>query len=595
MLHKTLETVAAAALSGMMLAGALLAAPGMAGTPTGHAATWGYNVHGQLGDNSTADAKVPVAVDTTGALAGKTLTAISTGLHHTCAVADGRAHCWGFNGFGQLGDNGTADAKVPVAVDTTGVLAGKTLTAIGTGFEHSCAVADGAAYCWGENSNGQLGNNTAIGSTVPVAVDTTGVLNGRTVTAIDAGLAHTCAVADGRAYCWGYNGYGELGINSTIGSKVPVAVSTTGPLNGKAVTAISLGGHDTCAVADGTASCWGYNSSGQLGNNTTTDAKVPVPVNTTGPLNGRTVTAIAAGSIHTCAMAEGRASCWGYNGDGRLGNNSTTDSTVPVPVDNSGVLAGKTMTGISAGGFHTCAMAESNAYCWGDNYFGQLGDNSTTNIIVPMAVNTDGVLAGKGITAIATGGNHTAVLFAVAPQPPTAVFGVAGDGQVTVSWTAPADDGGSPIQTYTATAAPGGAACTTASTSCVVTGLTNGTGYTFTVTATNAVGTSAPSAPSGPVTPSAPAPPVQPTATVKGLRAKFHNGTVKITWKKVAGATSYRVRISKPGGKKYKAWNTTTKRVFKAKVKKGKKYRFQVAAVVPGGQGRISTIRFKGK
>jgi hypothetical protein len=374
-----------------------------------------------------------------------------------------------------------------------------------------------------------------------------------------------------------------------------VPVDTSGALAGKTVTEISAGDYRSCAVADGKASCWGDNDAGQLGNNTTTDAKVPVPVNTTGPLNGRTVTAIAAGSIHTCAMAEGRASCWGYNGDGRLGNNSTTDSTVPVPVDNSGVLAGKTMTGISAGGFHTCAMAESNAYCWGDNYFGQLGDNSTTNIIVPMAVNTDGVLAGKGITAIATGGNHTAVLFAVAPQPPTAVFGVAGDGQVTVSWTAPADDGGSPIQTYTATAAPGGAACTTASTSCVVTGLTNGTGYTFTVTATNAVGTSAPSAPSGPVTPSAPAPPVQPTATVKGLKAKFHNGTVKITWKKVAGATSYRVRISKPGGKKYKAWNTTTKRVFKAKVKKGKKYRFQVAAVVPGGQGRISTIRFKGK
>jgi hypothetical protein len=433
MLHKTLETVAAAALSGMMLAGALLAAPGMAGTPTGHAATWGYNVHGQLGDNSTAD------------------------------------------------------AKVPVAVDTTGVLAGKTLTAIGTGFEHSCAVADGAAYCWGENSNGQLGNNTAIGSTVPVAVDTTGVLNGRTVTAIDAGLAHTCAVADGRAYCWGYNGYGELGINSTIGSKVPVAVSTTGPLNGKAVTAISLGGHDTCAVADGTASCWGYNPSGQLGNDTTTDSTVPVPVNTTEVLNGRTVTAISAGS------------------------------------------------------------------------------------------------------------SHTAVLAVAAPKPPNGVIAVAGDGQATISWTPPADDGGSPVLEYVATATPGGATCATSGTTCAVTGLTNGTTYTFTVTARNTIGVSAPSAPSAPVTPTAPAPPVQPPAKVKGVRAKLRKGTVKITWRAAAGATSYGVRISKPGGKTFKAWKTTTKRVFKAKLRKGTKYRFQVAAVGTGGRGPVTTIRFKGK
>ena len=205
-------------------------------------------------------------------------------------------------------------------------------------------------------------------------------------------------------------------------------------------------------------------------------------------------------------------------------------------------------------------------------------------------MNTDGPLAGKTVTSIDAGVEHSAVLAAAAPQSPTAVAGVPGDGLVTVSWTPPVDDGGSPVLEYAVTAIPDGAVCVTAGLSCVVSGLANGTPYTFTVTARNAVGVSPPSAPSAPVTPKAAIP-----GKVAGVKAVAKKGKVKITWKKVAGASSYRVRISKPGGKKYQAWKTTTKRVFKAKVRKGKKYRFQVAAVGAGGRGPITTIRFKGK
>jgi hypothetical protein len=186
------------------------------------------------------------------------------------------------------------------------------------------------------------------------------------------------------------------------------------------------------------------------------------------------------------------------------------------------------------------------------------------------------------------------------------VAGVASDGRVTVSWNAPADDGGAVIEEYTATAAPGGATCTTGTISCTVTGLANGTAYTFTVTARNAIGVSPPSAPSAAVTPQAPTspppptqPPTQPSpqapAKVTGVKATVGKGSVKITWKPVTGATSYRARISEPGGKEYQAWKTTAKRVFKAKVKKGKKYRFQVRALGAGGLGPVTTLRFKGK
>ena len=194
-------------------------------------------------------------------LGGRTLTAISAGGNHTCAIADGKAYCWGWNDYGQLGNNTTNDSTAPVAVYTTRPLAGKTITAISAGQGHSCAVADGNAYCWGSNNIGQLGTGTTSSSSCSVPVDTSGELAGKTVTFISAGYDHTCVVADGKAYCWN-NSYGQLGNNSTTDSTVPVPVNTTRPLAGRTVTAISAWTFHTCTVADGNAYCWGSNNSG---------------------------------------------------------------------------------------------------------------------------------------------------------------------------------------------------------------------------------------------------------------------------------------------------------------------------------------------
>ncbi|MCL2451782.1 IPT/TIG domain-containing protein [Candidatus Saccharibacteria bacterium] len=359
----------------------------------GKAYCWGYNNRGQLGDGSTDDSPVPVAVDTTGVLGGKTVTAIADGASssHTCAIADGKAYCWGRNNRGQLGDGSTNDSLVPIAVDTTGVLGGKTVTAITAGRLYTCAVADGQAYCWGANDSGGLGDDSTDQSLVPVAVDTTGVLGGKTVTDITAGDNNTCAIADGKAYCWGNNWSGQLGDGSTDNSLIPVAVDTTGVLGGKTVTAITASSNNTCAIADGKAYCWGDNVYGGLGDGSTNQRLFPVAVDTTGVLGGKTVTSIDTDYLFTCAVADAQAYCWGYNSNGQLGDGSTNQSLIPVAVDTTGVLGGKTVTAIAVGYNHTCAIADGRTYCWGDNASGELGDDSTDQSLVSVDVDISGL------------------------------------------------------------------------------------------------------------------------------------------------------------------------------------------------------------
>ena len=315
----------------------------------------------------------------------------SSGYYHACVIAsDNKLYCWGRNHRGQLGNNSMVDSSRPVAVNMTGVLAGKTIKQISTGAYHTCVVAsDDNAYCWGENMKGQLGNNSTANSSVPVKVDTSGVLAGKTIKQISTGHYHTCAVAsDDKMYCWGENNNGELGNGSTVDSRVPVAVNMTGVLAGKTIKQMSVGTYNTCVIAsDDKVYCWGSNAYGQVGNNSLTDSNVPVAVNTTGVLAGKTIKQISVGHHRACAIAsDDKMYCWGNNMGGALGNGSTADSHIPVSVNMSGILAGKVIRRISIGAFHTCVYATDNKiYCWGSNNYGQLGNNSTANSGVPVA------------------------------------------------------------------------------------------------------------------------------------------------------------------------------------------------------------------
>jgi hypothetical protein len=312
-----------------------------------------------VGNGNTTNQSSPVAV--AGVLAGKTVTSLTNstgtlsgngGYDHTCAIAAGTVYCWGYNGSGQLGNGNTTNQSSPVAV--AGTLAGKTVTTLTTRASGTCALAAGTVYCWGYNGFGQVGNGNTTNQSSPVAV--AGVLVGKTVTALshssgtlssNGGYDHTCAIAAGTVYCWGYNLYGQLGNGNTTNQSSPVAVA--GVLVGKTVTSLTTRGFGTCALAAGTVYCWGYNGFGQVGDGGTTNQSSPVAV--AGVLAGKTVTVLIAstgtlsgngGYDHTCALAAGTVYCWGYNLSGQLGNGNTTNQSSPVTV--AGALAGKTVS-----------------------------------------------------------------------------------------------------------------------------------------------------------------------------------------------------------------------------------------------------------
>jgi alpha-tubulin suppressor-like RCC1 family protein len=333
---------------------------------------WGDNTYGQLGDSSNTPSLTAVAVTASGMGGG--VTAIASGLYHSCAIdASGGVWCWGHNNSGQLGDTTTTDSNFPVAV--SGLASG--VTSISAGGAHTCAVQSGAAKCWGSDALGQLGNSAPnADSSTPVLV--TGL--GASVDAVAAGQNHACALKSGGVSCWGANANGQLGDGlgaPWFPSTSPVTVS--GLSAGSGVTAITAGYNHTCAIVSGAAQCWGKDTNGQLGDGGNSDSSIPLPVS--GLSSG--VTAIAGGGAHTCAIVSNSAKCWGGDSSGQLGNGApNTDSNVPVDVN--GLTSGA--TAIGAGGLHSCAVQNGGALCWGANASGQLGDNSTNNSSAPAAV-----------------------------------------------------------------------------------------------------------------------------------------------------------------------------------------------------------------
>ena len=361
-------------------------------TPGGVAYCWGDNSSGQLGNGTTTNSATPVPV-----AGGLSFSTVSAGGDQTCGltpagVAYGVAYCWGNNSSGQLGNGTTTNSAAPIPV-----VGGFIFDIVTVGGMHACGGQDfGAAYCWGDNSSGQLGNGTTTNSSIPVGVL---AFNGISTTAIgSAGSNHTCgsSTVDGFPgvrvlVCWGDNSSGQLGNGTTTNSAIPVGVAT----NGYGV--LSAGTLYTCAAeylnGETFTSCWGNNSVGQLGNGTTMNSATPTAMS-----GGLNFNAVSAGGQHACGLVNGTAfgaafsfgHCWGDNSSGQLGNGTMTNSATPIVVEGTLDLAV-----VSAGGSHTCGVtnygihsltAGGAVYCWGDNTDGQLGNSWTTSSSLPVNV-----------------------------------------------------------------------------------------------------------------------------------------------------------------------------------------------------------------
>lgn len=357
---------------------------------TGKLYCWGYNANGQVGDGTTAARNSPTAVSTSGALNGKVITQVAGGANHYCAIdSGGAAYCWGKGTSGQLGNNATADQYSPVAV--TG-LSGKTVVEIAGGWTHTCALtSDNKIYCWGFGTDGQLGNGLNTGSSVPVLVDQTGVLSGKTISRIQVGSQTSCAIdSAGQAYCWGANGAGTIGDGTTTSRNRPVAV-TMGSIPG--FSSISMGFNHTCGLStDSKVYCWGANGDGQLGDGTNTQRLVPTAVKTSSGALSTTVGStptmsiidVKAGGPASCAILRGITDftttsvvCWGKNDTLELGLPPTTASmNTPSDPQYTGALSG-VISKIAVTGF-VCALSTiGNIYCRGDNSAGALGNGTS--------------------------------------------------------------------------------------------------------------------------------------------------------------------------------------------------------------------------
>ena len=360
---------------------------------------WGRNNTGQIGNGQTGGDLGPKAALPAAVVAPQgegLLTAVAQidgGDGHTCALTtDGNAYCWGAQFDGRLGNGSTDTAPAPVPQpvldpDGEGPLEG--VTHIAVGHQFACAIVDpGDVYCWGNHSQGKVGNGETAGfSPLPTRVlgpDGTSPLTD--VTLVAAGAAHACAVSDTSVYCWGNNFQGQLGTGASS-APVPTAqpvLDTDGPLTG--VTDLSLGASHSCAsTEDGRVLCWGSDIAGQLGAGTGEIQPQLVEVRNpegTAPLAG--VTSLAAGTNHTCARLESEeAVCWGQGVDGQLGTGDRSDSPLPRYVmDPSGTTPLEGVVQLAAGDSHTCALTDLRAVlCWGANWDQQLGRDASPGVV----------------------------------------------------------------------------------------------------------------------------------------------------------------------------------------------------------------------
>ena len=352
--------------------------------------TWGNATYGVLGDNTVIAKSSPVQTIT----GGTNWKQVSGGLYTAAAIkTDGTLWAWGDNYYGQLGNSTVVPKSSPVQT----IAGGTNWKQVACGYNHTSAVkTDGTLWTWGRNAAGQLGDSTFVTKSSPVQT----IAGGTNWKQVAAGVYHTSAIkTDGTLWSWGFNNSGQLGDNTPSSTFSPVQ-TIAGGTNWKQV---ACGSYHTAAIkTDGTLWTWGNATYGVLGDNTVIAKSSPVQT-ITGGTNWKQV---ACGYRHTAAIkTDGTLWTCGYNYYGQLGDNTGVSKSSPVQT----IAGGTNWKQVAAGsaGIHTAAIkTDGTLWSWGFNVSGQLGDNTTTNKSSPVQT----ITGGTNWKQVACGYRHTAAV-----------------------------------------------------------------------------------------------------------------------------------------------------------------------------------------
>jgi alpha-tubulin suppressor-like RCC1 family protein len=328
--------------------------------------SWGNNLYGQIGDNSTTHRSTPVNIGT-----NKTFCFIASAQHSLSIDNYGQVWAWGYNDYGEIGDNSTTSRSAPVSIQGDK----KTFCLIDAGQYHSLGIDDNnQVWSWGNNEYGQLGNDSESNERTPVSIH--GDI--KRFVYICAGDSHSMGIDNGgNSWSWGFNIYGQLGDNTTESRRTPVLIHFPDKRFEKL-----YGGYNSSLGLDtyGQVWGWGWNEYGQIGNNSTTIEDTPVSIHG----SKKTFCNITAGVGHSLGIdIYGFIWSWGRNTYGQLGDDSTTSRLTPVSIHGSK----KTFCIISAGISHSLGVDNYGViWSWGLNTSGQLGDNTIVSKNTPVRI-----------------------------------------------------------------------------------------------------------------------------------------------------------------------------------------------------------------
>jgi alpha-tubulin suppressor-like RCC1 family protein len=339
---------------------------------------WGDNRSGQIGGVQSRVVPRAMRIDDT-----RSYDAIAAGGGHACAIAAGKLFCWGKNDRGQVTAAVGSDVADPLEIAL--VDGPSAWTAVATGRMSTCAIGDGRLWCWGANESGQLGDGTLQDRDLPTPVMTSLT----DWVAIAIGRLHTCAISStAGVHCWGDGTFGQLGPNAANPEHAPFQVRDAlgEPLP---ASAIAVSERASCAIVHEQVHCWGDNNAGEHGELRFGMGGTATPVLAS---DSRGWTALAAGERMFCGLRDAQAVCWGSTSAGVLGNGYWTQGASDrVFATVSGTQGA---TGISIGWDDTelalaCVVADGDVRCWGDNRFGQLGIGAATMEVTPTPVAGD--------------------------------------------------------------------------------------------------------------------------------------------------------------------------------------------------------------